>query len=208
VSTSRAGAYTDARDALQSEIERLLPGQADAYRDARQRAALGFQLADVTAGDARRDGRNRTMGITSYIAGGGMGGAAAMAAQAAEMGGAGTTMAALGGMALAGAANSAFRSVEHGVTAGRLERAAMALRTNPARFGAWASRLQAAQKRGAQAFASALYIAQQNDEAVRAAMAEEEDVAGMRERGTEARPTMDAAIEEDIINSIPTMDDL
>ena len=58
------------------------------------------------------------MGITSYLAGGGMGGAAAMAAQAAELGGTGTTMAALGGMALAGAANSAFRSVEHGVTAG------------------------------------------------------------------------------------------
>lgn len=205
--STRAGAYTDARDALQSEVERLLPGQADAYRDARQRAALGFQLADVTAGDARRDGRNRTMGITSYLAGGGMGGAAAMAAQAAEMGGTGTTMAALGGMALAGAANSAFRSVEHGVTAGRLERAAMAIRTNPQRFGAWAMRLQAAQKRGPQAFAAALYIAQQNDAAVRAAVAEEEDVRGMRERSTEAVPTMDEAIEDDI-NAIPTMDDL
>ena len=201
--STRAGAYTDARDALQSEIERLLPGQADAYRDARQRAALGFQLADVTAGDARREGRNRTMGITSYLAGGGMGGAAAMAAQAAELGGTGTTMAALGGMALAGAANSAFRSVEHGVTAGRLERAAMALRTNPARFGAWASRLQAAQKRGAQAFASALYIAQQNDAAVREAVATEEDVQQMRDAGTAEQRTREEI--QDYFSDTPQM---
>jgi hypothetical protein len=201
--STRAGAYTDARDALQSEIERLLPGQADTYRDARQRAALGFQLADVIAGDARREGRNRTMGITSYLAGGGMGGAAAMAAQAAELGGTGTTMAALGGMALAGAANSAFRSVEHGVTAGRLERAAMALRTNPARFGAWASRLQAAQKRGPQAFAAALYIAQQNDAAVREAVATEEDVQQMRDAGTAEQRSR--AERQDFFSDTPQM---
>ena len=105
------------------------------------------------------------------------------------------------------AANRGLRRNEHGLAAMSLERTARRLQQAPQRFGRQAAMLQAALKRGPQAFAAALYIAQQNDEAVRAAMAEEEDVAGMRERGTEAVPTMDAAIEEDI-NSIPTMDDL
>ena len=89
-----------------------------------------------------------------------------------------------GGLAVAGLANSAFRARQHGIQAGHLERALRNLQTNPARFGAWASRLQAAQKRGAQAFAAALYIAQQNDAAVREAVATEEDVQQMRDAGT------------------------
>lgn len=204
--STRAGAYTDVRDALQSEIERLLPGQADQYRDARQRAALGFQLADVTAGDARREGRNRTMGITSYIAGGGVGGAAAMAAQAAEMGGTGTTLAALGGMVAANAANSAFRSVEHGVKAGSIERAAQRLRTNPARFGRWAQRLQEAQKQGGEAFSAALFIAAQEDASVREAMADDADEQQMREQGAtqqQEREQMDALFTGDAQDTIP-----
>ena len=105
------------------------------------------------------------------------------------------------------AANRGLRRNEHGLAAMSLERTARRLQQAPQRFGRQAAMLQAALKRGPQAFAAALYIAQQNDEAVRAAMAEEEDVAGMRERAVDAVPTMDAAIEEDI-NSIPTMDDL
>ena len=181
---TRTDVYTDARDALQSEVERLLPGQADTYRDARQRAALGYQLRDVTAGDARREGRNNAVGLTTYVTGGGLGTAGAIIAQAAEAGASGTALGVAGGLAVAGLANSAFRARQHGIQAGHLERALRNLQTNPARFGAWASRLQAAQKRGAQAFAAALYIAQQNDAAVREAVATEEDMQQMRDAGT------------------------
>jgi len=201
--STRAGAYTDARDALQSEIERLLPGQADAYRDARQRAALGFQLRDVTAGDARRDGRNNAVGLTTYVAGGGLGTAGAIIAQAAEAGASGTALGVAGGLAVAGLANSAFRARQHGIQAGHLERALRNLQTNPARFGAWASRLQAAQKRGPQAFAAALYIAQQNDAAVREAVATEEDVQQMRDAGTAEQRTREEI--QDYFSDTPQM---
>ena len=77
------------------------------------------------------------------------------------------------------------------------------LRTNPARFGAWASRLQAAQKRGAQAFAAALYIAQQNDAAVREAVATEEDVQQMRDAGTAEQRTREEI--QDYFSDTPQM---
>lgn len=84
-----------------------------------------------------------------------------------------------------------------------LERAANALESNPARFGAWAQRLQAAQARGPQAFAAALYIAQQNDAAVREAVATEEDMQQMRDAGTAEQRTREEI--QDYFSDTPQM---
>jgi hypothetical protein len=182
---TRAGAYTQVRDALQGEIERLAPDQADAYRRARQDAALGFRLSDLTAGDVRREGRVRGASLTDYMAMGAGTGLAPAIAAAADAGaaGVGTTAALAAGAGLV--ANQAWRRREHGVLAGRNERQIERLRTNPERYGAWSRRLLAAAERGPQAFAAAMYVAQQNDAAVRAAMAEEEDVQSIRDAGAE-----------------------
>ena len=208
VEGERQRLYAAVRDRMQQAVDDADPAMGAAYRENRRTAEAGRRMARLQADKTLSEAVNRRTSPSDYaMMAMGLGGGAlpALVGDAATAGSVG--LPAVVGAMVAGAANRAYRTNEHGLAAMRLERTARRLREAPQRFGRYAGMLRAAQERGPQAFAAALYIAQQNDEAVRAAMAEEEDVAGMRERGTEAVPTMDAAIEEDI-NSIPTMDDL
>jgi hypothetical protein len=177
---------------MQDAVTNVDPVLGQRYQQGRHDEFIGIGFDEMLGHQTMDAARLRKFHLSDYLTG--------LAGFSGEGGG---LLRGLGGVVM----NRGLRRNEHGLAAMSLERTARRLQQAPQRFGRQAAMLQAALKRGPQAFAAALYIAQQNDEAVRAAMAEEEDVAGMRERGTEAVPTMDAAIEEDI-NSIPTMDDL
>ena len=186
--TPRGITYGAVTEAMQDAVDRTRPDLGPTYQRAREDARIGYVVGENAASDARREGRVRVVSPTDYLAGMGGAGAGAVALMSDAVQGAGAG--GLGAVAAAGTGllvNRAFRAREHAMQAGRLERAARNLQTRPQRFGAWAQRLQAAQQRGPQAFAAALYIAAQDDAAVRAAMAEEEDVQQMRDEGQQQR---------------------
>jgi hypothetical protein len=106
------------------------------------------------------------------------------------------------------AANRFYRTNEHGFRAMFLERSARLLRERPQRFGAWATALGAAQQRGPQAFAAAIYLAQQNDANVRAALSEDEQdqaPADMVEEGSEDIPMLEDVLQDP--DNIPLLEE-
>lgn len=192
--TPRGITYGAVTNAMQDAVDRTQPDLGPTYQRAREDARLGYVVGENAASDARREGRVRVVSPTDYMAGmgGGLAGVAALFSDAVQGAGAGG----LGAVATAGVgllANRAFRAREHAMQAGRLERAAQRLQTAPERFGRYAGMLRAAQERGPQAFAAALYIAQQNDASVRAAVADEEDTQQMRDEGQRLRTEREAA---------------
>jgi len=204
VEGERQRVYAALRDRMQQAVDDADPAMGAAYRENRRTAEAGRRMSQMQADKTLQEAVNRRFSPSDYaMLATGLGGGAipAMAADAASADSVGIPM--VVGAAVAGAANRAWRSNEHGFQAMALERAARRLQTAPERFGAWASRLQAAQQRGPQAFAAALYIAQQNDAAVRAAIAEQEDVQGMRDAGTAEQRTREER--QDFFSDTPQM---
>jgi hypothetical protein len=164
---------------------------------------MGMHFDEMRADDMLNEARNRNESLTDIIAGTAAGPALGALAHAANAGTGGSALLGAAGLYAGYRANKFIRENSHGWRAMSLERAANALESNPARFGAWAMRLQAAQKRGPQAFAAALYIAQQNDAAVREAVATEEDVQQMRDAGTAEQRTREET--QDYFSDTPQM---
>lgn len=209
--SERTRVYEALRDRMQQAVDEADPDMGSAYRANRRTSSTARRLEAMGADRALQDAVNRRVSPSDYMGMmmgmGGGGSLAAMAGDAASVGGA--SVGAIGGALVAGAANRVWRANEHGLAAMSLERAARRLRSNPERFGRYATRLQQAQQRGPQAFAAALYIAQQNDEAVRAAVAEREDVESIRAEGADDAAAMAeieaqfAAPPEEQITTIP-----
>lgn len=188
VEGERQRVYAAVRDRMQQAVDEADPAMGAAYRENRRTSEAGRRMARLQADKDLQEAVNRRTSPSDYaMMAMGIGGGAlpALAQDAATAGSVGIPMV-VGAMAT-GALNRAYRANEHGLSAMRLERTARRLQQAPQRFGAWAQRLQAAQQRGPQAFAAALYIAAQDDAAVRAAMAEEEDVQQMRDEGQQQR---------------------
>lgn len=204
VEGERQRLYAAVRDRMQQAVDDADPAMGAAYRENRRTAEAGRRMSQMQADKTLQEAVNRRFSPSDYaMLATGLGGGAipAMAADAASAGSVGIPM--VVGAAVAGAANRAWRANEHGFQAMALERAARRLQTAPQRFGAWAQRLQAAQARGPQAFAAALYIAQQNDAAVREAVATEEDVQQMRDAGTAEQRTREEI--QDYFSDTPQM---
>ena len=199
----RQAVYGAIRDNMQDNVASVDPELAARYRGARATRRMGMHFDEMRADDMLNEARNRNESLTDIIAGTAAGPALGALAHAANAGTGGSALLGAAGLYAGYRANKFIRENSHGWRAMSLERAANALESNPARFGAWAQRLQAAQARGPQAFAAALYIAQQNDAAVREAVATEEDVQQMRDAGTAEQRTREEI--QDFFSDTPQM---
>jgi len=199
----RQAVYGAIRDNMQDNVASVDPELAARYRGARATRRMGMHFDEMRADDMLNEARNRNESLTDIIAGTAAGPALGALAHAANAGTGGSALLGAAGLYAGYRANKFIRENSHGWRAMSLERAANALESNPARFGAWAQRLQAAQARGPQAFAAALYIAQQNDAAVREAVATEEDMQQMRDAGTAEQRTREEI--QDYFSDTPQM---
>lgn len=200
--SAQGAAYRTITDSMNDAVASRAPGLEADYRTARENSLLGLRFQDVAAGEARRQGRTRTAGLTSYVLGAGAAPAGAAIAALSGAGGAGSAIAAGGAAAAAGIGNSWYRGVEHGARAIGAERQSQRILNRPEVAARWAPRLNEAAQRGPRALAALMYMIQQRDPQAREAM-QAEDV--QPETQAEPMETPPPAIE---VTDDMTLDDL
>ena len=166
------GVYRAITGNMQTGVDAVDPALGRQYQQARHDDFIGQGFDEMNGSLAMDAARLRKVSLSDYLTG--------LAGFSGEGGG---LLRGLAGIAV----NRGLRRNEHGLSAMRLERQARRLQSAPQRYGQSASRLQAAQRRGPQAFAAALYTAAQSDAAVREMLAEDERESGMAQQGDAER---------------------